>query len=114
MSDALILLVEYREGQDVHVALFAKSHEHDGFGRELWSGTMPQDAFPASIDVWLNAQDYRVKAGKNFSTIGGSLSGAHGLPEKEWSGPLWFGIKGTWGNQPCNDVIREVRLTPLG
>ena len=110
MSDMICLVVEYVEGVDVSLQLYGKSAPGDGWGKCLWTGTVPADQFPFTVSLRINSTDYKVRCDKTLTTTGGSLSGQHQFQKDKWASDVRFGVKSCYGTRPGNVIIRSVEI----
>ena len=110
MSDMICLVAEYVEGDDISLQLYGKSAPGDGWGKCLWTGTVPADQFPFTASLRINSTDYKVRCDKTLTTTSGSLSGHHQFQKEKWSGDIRFGIKSCFGTRAGNVIIRSVEI----
>jgi hypothetical protein len=107
MQNTWLLLVEYRD-DTTSLTLYRKERGKAGYGTPLWSGRLAAGAFPATVSVWMNARDYRVRLDKPVETLSGSLAGPHGADATLWAQPIHFGIKAEYGPLPGAVLIPQI------
>ncbi|MFZ2655732.1 MAG: hypothetical protein WAX69_12445 [Victivallales bacterium] len=89
--NVLWLYVEYIN-KTASFSLYSKANQ-DKFGTLLYKTTAEPGIFPLEMDLYLNAEAYRISFDRPLKTDKGNVSGYHKLPPDIWKDSIKFGLR---------------------